>query len=110
VAPEAVSVELCPEHIADGDADAVKVTLGTTVIVIVFTMPQSLVTLYTVVTVGLTVIVFVFNPVGVQVYVVPPLAVNVTELPAHIVLEGDATSVIVGVVAGGTFIVKVTGI
>jgi hypothetical protein len=91
-----------PEHIVGG-ADSVIVGVVFTVTTIVFVAlvhpPVVPVTLYVVVVVGLAdtlepvvALRFVF---GDQAYVVAPLAVNVVELPEHIV--GGAERVTVGV-------------
>ena len=46
-----------------------------------------------------------FTAPGIQVYVETPLAVNVAEFPAHIVLEGAATIETVGGLTAKTVIV-----
>jgi hypothetical protein len=105
-APEAVSVELPPEHIVAGDAVAVTVggTFTVTVTVAVFVHPFASVpvTVYVVVEAGVTVMELPVPPV-LQLYVEAPDAVSV-ELPPEHIVAGDAVAVTVG----GAFTVTVT--
>jgi len=99
-APPAVKTELAPEHIVDGDADAVTVGVGFTVTVTDFVpvQPSALVpvTVYVVVLVGDTVLELPVPRLFDQLYVLAPPAVNVDDEPEHIV-DGDAEAVTVGV-------------
>lgn len=105
VAPEAVIEVELPEQIVVLDAVVVTVGVGFTVIkrvaVAVHPLAAVPVTVYVVVVVGETVTGEPVREPGIQAYVAAPVAVNVVELPEHIVaLEavvatvGDALTVI----------------
>jgi len=99
-APPAVKTELAPEHIVDGDAEAVTVGVGLTVTVTDFVpvQPSVLVpvTVYVVVLVGETVLELPVPRPPDQLYVLAPPAVKTELAPEHIV-DGLAVAVTVGV-------------
>jgi len=99
LAPLAVNTEVPPTHIDVGDAVTlivgVEFTVTVTVAVLLHPTPLDPVTVYVVLLVGATVILAVLPPV-LQLYVLPPLAVN-TEVPPTHIDDGDAVILIVGV-------------
>lgn len=108
-APEPVSEVLPPLQIVA--SVAVAVTTGgaptVTVTCAVFEQPADVpVTVYVVVDPGVTVCVAPFRLPGIQLYVVAPLPVNVTELPVQMD-ELEEVAVTVGV--GFTVMVRVAG-
>ena len=99
LAPPAVNVDDEPEHIVDGDAEAVTVGIGFTVTVTDFVPVQPAVlvpvTAYVVVEVGDTVLELPMPNPPDQLYVLAPLAVNTELSPLHIA-AGLADAVTVG--------------
>ena len=107
MAPVALKVDEAPAQMLVDDALATTVGNGLTVIVMVAVLLQPLafvpVTVYVVVLAGFTIGLPLKLP-GIQLYVVPPVALRVEEAPAQIV-AGDALAPIVG--KGFTVIVLV---
>jgi hypothetical protein len=87
-APPAVNVDDEPEHIVDGDAEAVTAGVGLTVTVIEAVLLHPLanvpVTVYVVVLVGVTVLELPVPKLCDQLYVFAPLAVSTVLCPEHI--------------------------